>query len=112
MSSLLYQVCSAFVAIFILLAWTRPCKFRYLMDKDRDEPSLGRIGQFTAMAVSTWGFATLVITNDLNEWFFTGYMLVWAGAQATSLLLKIKGSAQPGTTVETTSANTVKTVTP
>ena len=71
MSSLLYQTCSAFVAIFVILAWTKPCKFRYLMDKDKDEPSLGRIGQFTALAVSTWAFVSLVLENALNEWFFT-----------------------------------------
>tara|TARA_R110000868_G_scaffold389184_1_gene658371 strand:+ start:312 stop:437 length:126 start_codon:yes stop_codon:yes gene_type:complete len=41
------------------------------MDKDKDEPSLGRIGQFTALAVSTWAFVSLVLENALNEWFFT-----------------------------------------
>lgn len=94
MSSLLYQTCSAFVAIFVLVAWTRPCKFRFLMDKDKNEPSLGRIGQFTAMAVSTWGFVTLTVEGALSEWYVTAYMLVWAGAQAASLALKIKGQEQ------------------
>tara|TARA_R110000868_G_scaffold378761_1_gene644362 strand:- start:625 stop:759 length:135 start_codon:yes stop_codon:yes gene_type:complete len=39
-------------------------------------------------------FVSLVLENTLNEWFFTGYMLVWAGAQAASLALKIKGNQE------------------
>jgi len=109
--TLLHEVGSAMIAILVLLAWLVPQKFRYLLDKDSQEPSLGRIGQFTALAVSTWAFITLVIMKDLNEWFFIGYMAVWAAAQAGSLALKIKGAAGTTTTEETSSSSS-KTVTP
>lgn len=107
MDSLLFQVVSALCAIFIVIATLKPQSLPFLLDKDTDKPSLGRIGQFTALVVSTWAMVELVLDDKLTEWFFTGYMLTWAGAQAASLALKIRGQA--GTT-ETSTAQT-RTVT-
>jgi len=110
--TLLHEVGTALIVMVIIVAVLRPTAFRYLLDKDSAEPSLGRIGQFIALMTSTWVFVTLVLMKDLNEWFFIGYMGVWAGAQATSLFLKIKGQAG-ATTTETSSTSSSSTkVTP
>lgn len=91
MGTLLFQAVSGLAALICLFAWLKPARFRYLLDKDSPEPSLGRVGQFTALITSTWAFVALVLSDKLNEWFFTAYMLSWAGAQFGSLWLKQRG---------------------
>jgi len=95
MDSLLFQTITGIMALFIFWTWLRPGTFRFLLDKGSTEPSLGRIGQFTALVVSTWAFMSLVLSNLLTEWFFTAYMLAWAAAQFGSIWLKVKGNAAP-----------------
>lgn len=36
-----------------------------------------KISRFGAWIVSTWGFVYLVVTNNLSEWYFIGYMGAW-----------------------------------
>ena len=111
MDSLLYEVVTALVAALVMLVWTRPQTFRFLLDKGNAEPSLGRQGQFTAMIVSTWVLVTvtLVKKGDVQEWLFIGYMLSWAGAQFGSLWLKMKGS-QAGTTSSTSTTSSTTAI--
>lgn len=90
----LYLTCSGILAMITVVAILRPVSFRFLLDKDTTEPSLGRVGQFVALMVSTWGFIALTVADTLSEWYVTAYMLVWAGAQAASLALKIKGNQE------------------
>jgi hypothetical protein len=35
--------------------------------------------RFTAFVVSTWGFIYLIVDQRFSEWYFTGYMALWAG---------------------------------
>lgn len=35
--------------------------------------------RFTAFVVSTWGFVYLIVDQRFSEWYFTGYMALWAG---------------------------------
>ena len=35
-----------------------------------------------AFWVSTWAFIYLTLTKDMTEWYFGGFMLVWAGARS------------------------------
>jgi len=108
--SMLYQVVTALVAMLVMVVWIRPQIFRFLLDKGNAEPSLGRLGQFTAMIVSTWVLVTVTLAKkgDLQEWLFIGYMLSWAGAQFGSLWLKMKGG-QSGTTTTTTTTDSSST---
>lgn len=39
--------------------------------------SMARIGQFTALAVSTWGFAYLVIAGKMTDIYYTTFMSCW-----------------------------------
>lgn len=43
--------------------------------------SLTKTAQFGAFAISTWGFVHLVVYNNLTEWYYTSYMVAWAGTQ-------------------------------
>lgn len=95
MESLLFQVVSAVAACFVFCAWLRPKWFRYLLDKGTTEPSVNRVGQFTALVTSTWAFVAIVLRGQLSEWFFTAYMLAWAAAQFGSVWLKSKGMKPP-----------------
>jgi len=103
---MLYQVVSAVVAGLVLVVWVRPQSFQFLLDKGNAYPSLGRLGQFTAMVVSTWVMVTMTLRDGLAEWLFLGYMLAWAGAQFGSLWLKVKGQGQAGSS---SSTETIKT---
>lgn len=45
-------------------------------DGNLDEKKFSRFG---AWIVSTWGFVYLIMDDQFTEWYFFGYMSVWAG---------------------------------
>lgn len=95
MNSPLYAMVSGLTAMLVVLAWIKPQTFSFLRDKDSHFPSLGRQGQYTALLASTWVLVTLTLQDGkLPEWYGMGYMLAWAGAQFSSVWLKIKGQAK------------------
>ncbi len=61
-----------------------------LISGDDGKLSLSKTGQLVALLVSTWGFVALTRADKMSEWFFTGYMLAWAGANIASKALDIK----------------------
>jgi hypothetical protein len=97
-TTLLFDIISGVFAILLLIGLAKPQTFRFLLDKDSTEPSLGRLGQYAALVVSTWGFMWLIIHDKMTEFYFTSYMLSWAGAQFGSIFLKVMASKQPKTT--------------
>ena len=96
----LVDVCSVVVFIIVVVSWLRPMSFRYLLDKGNAEPSLSRIGQFTALLFSTWAGVVTILNDKMTEWFWGMYMAAWVGAQFGSIYMKVKNSssAQPPTT--------------
>jgi len=87
----MFQAFSGLVVLFLLLSWVRPTIFRFLLDKGNTEPSLSRIGQYNALLISSWGVVALVLKETpIPEWFFSTFMLAFAGAQFGSLWLKFK----------------------
>lgn len=91
LARVVYHVASISVGMLIMFCWIWPQKLRFLLDKGTEYPSLGRQGQYTALLISTWGFATLTINGNMTEFYFIGYMLAWSGAQFASVYLKLKG---------------------
>jgi hypothetical protein len=89
----LIDMCSAIVFIITVVAWVKPTQFRYLMDKGNAEPSLSRIGQFTALLLSSWAIVVTVMHDKLAEWGFGMYMAAWAGAQFGSIYMKVKNDS-------------------
>lgn len=57
--------------------------------------SLYKIGQATALIVSTWAFIIMVQKDKLTEFYFYGYMGIWSGI---NLAKNIFGKAQDGST--------------
>lgn len=55
--------------------------------------SLSRVGQLVALIVSSWGFVALVRADKLTEWYFSSYMIAWAGARLASQFLDTKKAA-------------------
>jgi hypothetical protein len=74
--------------------WQRDKNNRFdlldLISGDDGKLSLMRTGQLVALLVSTWGFVSLVRAEKLTEFYFTGYMLAWAGVNLASKALDIK----------------------
>lgn len=67
---------------------------RYLiLDSKTKKPSIHKIGQGLALVVSTWGFLVLIERNLLTEFYFTGYMVTWAGTSALNKWIDNKKSA-------------------
>jgi len=84
--------------IILVLIYIQTCRdtldLRWLiLDDTTQRPSLNKIGQGLALIVSTWGFLVLVERNLLTEFYFTGYMTVWAGSTALSQYLASKSSS-------------------
>lgn len=53
--------------------------------------------RFTAFVVSTWGFVYLIVDQRFSEWYFTGYMAMWAG---NALLDKWLSNKEPKQTTD------------
>jgi hypothetical protein len=83
--SVLSIILALLLTLAALLAWrathSNSSKFDFesaFIDPN-GKTSMGRIGQFTALAVSTWAFVYLVANGDMTEWFFGLYMSAWVG---------------------------------
>lgn len=77
----------ALVLLSMWLAWkaTRSPKSHFhfeemLLDAKTGKTSLSRVGQLVALSLSSWAFVYLTLAYKLSEWYFTGYMITWAGA--------------------------------
>lgn len=72
------------------LAWraSRNAENKFSFDEMFVDPagksSMGRFGQFIALATTTWGFVYQTLHNGLSETYFIGYCSVWAGAAVAS----------------------------
>jgi hypothetical protein len=71
------------IAIVLLYRWHTSKENNFdLTDAllgDDGKVSLFKIGQATALIVSTWGFIILIQQGKLTEIYFTTYMSIWAG---------------------------------
>lgn len=89
------------VGLFALLwSWHRGTNNSFnlrdlVTDKGTQRASLGKFGQFIALAFSTWILVHETLLGRLSEWLFTSYMLAWAGAQAVSLAFSAYGGRHP-----------------
>lgn len=71
-----------FIGLLLILVYTQFRKdgfdLRYLISDDQKRPSLHKIGQLTALMVSTWAFVFEVLHNQMTDTFYTVYMGIWA----------------------------------
>jgi hypothetical protein len=72
-----------FIAIMAYMQLKQdPLDLRWLIMDRPHRPSLTKIAQVVALAVSTWGFVVLTLSNNLSETYFMAYMTVWSGSAA------------------------------
>lgn len=60
---------------------------RSVIADDKGNPSVHKIGQLTALILSTWLLIYLTVHGQINEGYFGTYMGVWAAAQAADKLI-------------------------
>lgn len=58
-----------------------------LVESTTGKVSIYKVGQATALAVSTWVLVNETRAGRLNEWLFCGYMVAWAGANLASKII-------------------------
>lgn len=90
-----YILLAIVISVLVLLsAWQlKPDAFdlrHIIVDSKTNRASLFKVGQVTALIVSSWGFATLVQQGRITEWYFTGYMITWAGANLAKKFIDTK----------------------
>jgi len=83
----MHLILAAFVvsAIIILIKIQRaPDRFdlRATISDEKGNPSIHKIGQLTALVLSTWILVYTTIHGALSETMFGTYMGIWAAAQA------------------------------
>lgn len=94
---LLGGVYGLFTLLALWIAWraskSTNSKFNFedLLLDSSGRTSLHKIGQFVALATSTWGFVYLTLAFKLTEFYFGLYMAAWAGANAVNKYLDQKG---------------------
>lgn len=90
----------ALIALLLLVRWQRShpeFDLADLLTGDNGKVSLAKFGQAAALVVSTWGFAVLVQQGKLTEFYFIGYMTVWAGYRLVDAGIS-KMTSTPGAT--------------
>ena len=88
----IFSVLFIIAMLIVLMRWHNDdSKFdlrEILIDKDTGTVSIHRVGQFTALAVSTVLIIHEATKGRLSEWLFTGYMVAWAGTSLINQWLK------------------------
>jgi hypothetical protein len=83
------------VMAIILIIWQLSDKRfdlrEVLIDGGSGRVSLYKVGQFTALLVSTWILMFETEAGRMNEWLFTMYMFAWAGANSLNKYIEHKG---------------------
>ncbi len=78
------------VSVMLITSWQRNHPNFDLSDiltGDNGRVSLSKLGQATALVVSTWGFISLVAQGKLTEFYFVGYMVAWSATRLTNQYL-------------------------
>jgi hypothetical protein len=58
-----------------------------LVDTSTGKVSLYKVGQATALMVSTWVLVHETRAGTLSEWLFAAYMFVWTGANIANKMV-------------------------
>jgi len=70
-----------------------------LIDSVTGKISIEKVGYMTALAIGTWGFVTLIQRDKMTEWFYMGYLSVFAlsrvASSAISVTKDIKSQVTP-----------------
>jgi ABC-type Mn2+/Zn2+ transport system permease subunit len=85
----------AVFAVSLVTSWQRHHpKFDLsdILTGDNGRVSLSKLGEASALVVSTWGFVVLTQQGKLSESYFIGYMTVWTGARILKAKIESKSN--------------------
>ena len=91
--SLIVLLVMAICAALVLHGWQKnhpEFDLADLVTGDNGKVSLAKFGQVSALLVSTWGFVVLIQQGKLTEYYFIGYMAVWAGYRLAQTAIEAK----------------------
>lgn len=85
--------CAAVVATWLAWRASKSTKSQFnfediLLDSKTGRTSLYKVGQFIALALSSWGFVFLTLGDKLTEFYFGLYMATWASAPVANKWLE------------------------
>lgn len=107
-------LCIAVIALIIL--WNIQAKrdnfdLRYLITDPRThQPSVHKMGELSALIVSTWLLVYLALNNRMNENYFGLYMAVWTGAQVANNWIGTRYTPLANTTVTSSTVSSTTAV--
>ena len=98
-----YLLAMTLIVAIVLTIWHRSDgNFhlkQVLVDSVSEKISIEKVGYMTALAIGTWGFITLIQRDKMTEWFFMGYLSVFAlsrvASSAISVTKDIKSQVTP-----------------
>jgi hypothetical protein len=61
-----------------------------IADEQTKQPSIHKVGQLTALIMSTWLLVYLTLHDKMDGTYFTTYMAIWAGAQVANKYLSTR----------------------
>ena len=96
------------IVLLMLKSWQKTHPLFDLSDLvtgDNGKVSGSKFCQMGAWSVSTWGFATMIDQGKMTEYYFIGYMTVWAGYAGW------KASTSASATASSTSTSITATTT-
>lgn len=59
-----------------------------ILDSVTKQPSIHKLGQTVALAISSWGFVYQTLHGGLTEWLMTVYCGVWAATNVANALAR------------------------
>ena len=95
---LLFLILGIMLAVALVRLQHGANKFDFkdiLLNPDTGRASPDRFFLFGAFCASTWAFIVLVDKNGLQEWFFNGYIALWAGSRLVYKWLDDKNKPLP-----------------
>lgn len=87
--SIVVLVLMSVLVIGVVWSWHRNAGMSFdlsqvLVDSVTGKISIEKVGFMVALAISTWGFVTLILRDKMTEWYFTAFLSVFALARLGS----------------------------
>lgn len=95
-AALLLMIGFSLCVLFVIQARKDNFDLRWLItDEQTKQPSLHKFGQLVALTMSSWGFVYETLQGRMTEWYFTAYMVAWAGAELANRYIASRAETQP-----------------
>lgn len=90
---LLFMAGGALLVLYVVQARKDNFDLRMLISDEHKQPSIHKLGQLTALIMSTWLLVYMALHNQMSTEYFVTYMGIWAAAQTADKWLGRKYKA-------------------